>query len=147
MHNIFDRFQCNFCTRITTVTLSRRMQNFVVFSWALFKWELSKFWWNFEFDRNPLSETGDWVPLLSLSCSVPNNIHITAGRILSCKSIPRYVTIHNSVNIYMCFNDNGNWATNYEDEFKYFVWYMCVLGRHKDEVICVSCTLLCQRGS
>ena len=42
----------------TTVTLSWRVQNFVVIGSVRFKPELCKFWLNFEFDRNIVSGTG-----------------------------------------------------------------------------------------
>ena len=48
---------------VTTVTLSWCVQNFVVIGWALFETKHCKFWSNFEFDRNIVSETGAWQSL------------------------------------------------------------------------------------
>ena len=55
--NILNRSQRNFA-HVTTVTLSWRVQNFVVVGRAHFKLEYCKFWSNFEFDRNIVSGTG-----------------------------------------------------------------------------------------
>ena len=43
---------------ITTVILSWHVQNFVVLGWAHCKPEHCKFWLNFEFDQNTISEMG-----------------------------------------------------------------------------------------
>ena len=57
--NMLNWSQWNFA-HVTTVTLSRRVQNFVVIGWGHFKPEHCKFWSNFEFDRNIVSGTGAW---------------------------------------------------------------------------------------
>ena len=58
--NMCNRSQRNFA-HVTTVTLSWRMQNFVVIGDVYFEREHSKFWSNFEFDRNIVSGTGAWT--------------------------------------------------------------------------------------
>ena len=55
--NILNRSQRNFA-HVTTVTLSWRVQNFVVVGRVHFKLEHCKIWSNFEFDRNIVSGTG-----------------------------------------------------------------------------------------
>ena len=57
--NVLSRSQRNFA-HVTTVTLSWRVQNFVVVGWVHLKLEHCKFWSNFEFDRNIVSGTGTW---------------------------------------------------------------------------------------
>ena len=54
VHNTFSWSQQNFA-HIMTVTLSWPVQNFIVIGWIYFNPEHSKFWLNFEFDRNPIS--------------------------------------------------------------------------------------------
>ena len=45
---------------VVTVTLSWRVHNFVVINWAYLKPGHSKFWSNFEIDRNTISGMGAW---------------------------------------------------------------------------------------
>ena len=61
VQNIFNQSQQNFA-HVTTVTLSWRIQNFVVIDRVSFKPEHCKFWSNFEFDRNIVSGTGARSP-------------------------------------------------------------------------------------
>ena len=60
VHYISDQSQWNLA-HVTTVTLSWRVQNFIVFGWARFKPEHSKFCSNLEFNLNPVSGTGAWI--------------------------------------------------------------------------------------
>ena len=59
IQNVLIRSQRNFA-HVITVTLSWCMQNFVVIGDVYFELEQSKFWSNFEFDRNIVSGTGAW---------------------------------------------------------------------------------------
>ena len=72
VHNILNRSQWNF-THVTTVTLSWRVQNFIVISWAHFKPECCEFLLNFEFDWNTASGMGTrqlfWHPWVSWTLS------------------------------------------------------------------------------
>ena len=54
---MLNRSQLNFA-HVMTVTLSWRVQNFVVIGKVHFKKAHFKFWSNFEFDRNTISGTG-----------------------------------------------------------------------------------------
>ena len=42
-------------------TVSWRVQNVVVINWVCFKIQRSKFWFNFEFDRNTVNGTGGMI--------------------------------------------------------------------------------------
>ena len=57
---MLNRLQRNFAHVTTTVTLSWRVQNFVVIGKLHFKLEHCKIWSDFEFDRNIVSGTGAW---------------------------------------------------------------------------------------
>ena len=56
---MLDRSQLHFA-HVTTVTLSWRVQNFVVIGLIDFKPQHCNFWSNYEFDRNSVSGTGAW---------------------------------------------------------------------------------------
>ena len=67
---MIDRSQWNFA-HVMTVTLSWRVQNFVVIGRIHFKPEHCKFWLNFECNRNIISGTGTrtYAAIMSLSHS------------------------------------------------------------------------------
>ena len=57
LYSLFIRSQWSFA-HLITVTLSWRVQNFVVIDWVHFKPEQCEFGSNFEFDRSTVSRTG-----------------------------------------------------------------------------------------
>ena len=65
-----NQSQRNFA-HVTTVTLSWRVQNFVVIGRVNFKPEHCKFWSNFEFDRNIISGTGARVLIATEIIALP----------------------------------------------------------------------------
>ena len=110
---MLQRSHQNFA-HITTVTVSWRVQNFVVIGRGQFKPEHFIFWYNFEFDRNAVSGTGAWSGVCRSELECRSSTHQVSvylgGLIMLLKKKKEIFSVFIKTNDFTALSYPGIWC-------------------------------------